>query len=262
MSDRFGPFMRRERSASSRFARIAQGLVRAGSTSILVLLAGSLAGSGCSGWDAGGISPEEARRLVTAKNYESEALRCEDAHGASQGWACSRDCVTTCHSDTAIKVCTCEAGVFVSCPCLPPEGWPHPEGVEAPWCDALSSLPEALSGSACPAADLECLSDQVPGQGCRCMPNPNPTAPPLWVCGDTATLMLADDAPACEAYANGMPDRVEKIQECEPWAMCVARDWNEESTSPRGCACVPRPAGSQNFEWVCSGSNRWFRPAE
>jgi hypothetical protein len=236
--------------------------LRAGSTSLLLLLAASLAGSACSGYDMGGISEYEARRLFSDGGFISEEHRCEAAVGASQGFACSKDCITPCHSGLAIKVCTCEGGVFVSCPCLPPEGWPYPPGVEAPWCDALSSLPKALNGDPCPAIDMECLSEQLPGEGCRCMANAAPSLPPIWVCGESATLSLSDSAPACETHANGMPNRVEKLDTCEPWDICVARDWNEASTSPRGCICMPDPPGSENFVWTCSGTNRWFRPAE
>lgn len=224
------------------------GLVnlKSATASLLLLALGALGGSACSGYDK---QPTPADQAALA----GEETAC--LNGPSQGDRCTKDCVTTCQGGSATKVCTCEGGVFISCPCLPPDGWPYPPGQTAPWCDAITGHPLALRNETCEVDGLSCISTQAPEQGCRCELTAD-AARLAWNCGNAGTMGIPSDATTCESLGNGLIQIVQKT-DCTPWQICVARNYDEGSTTPRGCVCVPE-GGAQ--VWRCGSTNRWFRP--
>jgi hypothetical protein len=218
-----------------------------GATASLVLLAtGMVAGSGCSGYDKD-TSPADEAFMAT------EAALC--AAGPGQGDRCTEDCISTCHSGSGARVCTCEGGVFVACHCLPPEGWPYEPGQTAPYCDDVTGHPLALANELCEPEGAECISTAAPEQGCRCQRTTDGTKV-AWSCNNAGVLGIPSDARSCESFGNGRSELVKKTS-CTPWQLCVPRNYTEDATTPRGCVCIPEGNAQ---DWACGSTNRWFRP--
>lgn len=173
----------------------------------------------------------------------------------SQGDTCTVDCLdATCASERGRRVCTCEGGVFVQCACLPPDNWPYDEVPATPYCDRLTGQPIYLTGDRCTLGQ-QCLSSTAPGQSCICATTATSTVP-MWQCGLAANQGVAPGAPECESLGTGM-QAVLKNKPCfKEWELCIARDYNPDGTSPRGCGCFEKDG---SLEWYCGSTNRWWR---
>jgi hypothetical protein len=173
---------------------------------------------------------------------------CAADNEPSQGDRCSQDCLTaTCGGSLGRRICTCEGGVFLQCACLPPESWPFDHVPAAPYCDNLTGQPKYLSGETCHDPGQQCVSSNFPEQGCDCRDK-------VWVCGTSEGI--APGAAECESFGSGLLE-VLKGQPCDnEWQLCIARNYNDTGTSPRGCFCSPQ--GAQPL-WTCGATNRWFR---
>jgi hypothetical protein len=145
----------------------------------------------------------------------------------------------------------------LQCACLPPDTWPYDDVPAAPYCDNLTGQPKYLSGERC-TDGLECRSSTFPEQGCHCRER-------VWQCGTSDDVSAR--APSCESFGNGLQAVLSK-QPCgtpgvmpgEPdpaeWQLCIARDYNDTGTSPRGCVCMMDGA---QLLWKCGATNRWYR---
>jgi hypothetical protein len=171
----------------------------------------------------------------------------------SQGDVCTRDCLdATCASGMGRRVCTCEGGVFLQCACLPPAYWPYKEVPTAPYCDPLTGDVRVLAGETCSAT--ACRSAANPMLGCECLQG-------VWQCGSAAAI--AAEAPSCESFGRGLQATL-KNRPCDnEWQLCIARDYNPEGTSPRGCVCMKDDPTSVDPNapktWTCGATNRWWR---
>ena len=118
----------------------------------------------------------------------------------------------------------------------------------SPTCDASV----VVAGQSCAEVGYECFDGATPGQGCACR-----KPPLLWECGLNGALGISETAPICEdTYESGYLGRLDEEPCDTEWQLCIARDYNPEGTSPRGCACL-RDGG--DLAWSCGATNRWWR---
>lgn len=106
---------------------------------------------------------------------------------ARSGSACTKNCLVACgYASMGLKTCTCESGVYSSCPCPKPESYLG--AATAPPCASPDGTAEALDDQPCTVEWDQCIgSDVVTGntpRGCACMLN-RLTSALQWYCGST-----------------------------------------------------------------------------
>jgi hypothetical protein len=115
------------------------------------------------------------------------ATSCNSAN-ASSGSSCTMDCRVGCGFQAlGLKYCTCEGGVYASCPCPAPDNWMGAE--TAPPCVSPDGTAEALDDEPCTTEWEQCIGSEMPAgtttpRGCACLTN-RVTQALQWYCGST-----------------------------------------------------------------------------
>jgi hypothetical protein len=223
----------------------------------------ALSFGGCSG----GYDIDTDPALLDAAGYTKDGVDAScNPDDANQGDLCTQDCdlgPNSCNSSRGRRYCTCEGGVYVQCQCLPPDNWPYKDVPAAPYCDSISGEPRYLMNAPCTKAGVgtTCRGRKDPTMGAVCMAAAGGGAP-TWTSGTVAALGVSENAAACEDFGTGMVYDSRNVfgphnKQCDTdWELCIGRDVNQESTSPRGCVCWPEASG---LKWLCVATQRWFR---